>query len=271
MNTRASNTPSPGNDRGDSRSPSPENWAFATTTFHARPCHVRVSCSTVNLDAFVFNTALGAANAVAQPAEFALVPPLAGNRIQEVNGHVETARYVGFGLGPLLVDSHEGLVEDSAHVEAVGGAGGVREALLTRDIKNLVGRAGRAGAGAAAPGAARAGRTLGVIDTSTMPRGERLWWLVVENRTTDLCRDDPGHEVTVIVDTTVRALTEAIERVPERLRMVLGLVYIEGLTYSEVGGLLKVSEPRVCQLHSEALKHLRREMGVGTEKAESRA
>jgi DNA-binding HxlR family transcriptional regulator len=40
------------------------------------------------------------------------------------------------------------------------------------------------------------------------PRGERLWWLVVENRTTDLCRDDPGHEVTVIVDATVRALTK---------------------------------------------------------------
>lgn len=40
------------------------------------------------------------------------------------------------------------------------------------------------------------------------PRSERLWWLVVENRTTDLCRDDPGHEVTVVVESTVRALTE---------------------------------------------------------------
>jgi DNA-binding HxlR family transcriptional regulator len=40
------------------------------------------------------------------------------------------------------------------------------------------------------------------------PRGEKLWWLVVENRTTDLCRDDPGHEVSVVVDSTVRALTE---------------------------------------------------------------
>ena len=49
---------------------------------------------------------------------------------------------------------------------------------------------------------------------------------------------------------------------PDRLRTVLGLVYLEGLTYSEIGGLLQVSEPRVCQLHSEALKHLRREMGV---------
>jgi DNA-binding HxlR family transcriptional regulator len=40
------------------------------------------------------------------------------------------------------------------------------------------------------------------------PRGEKQWWLVVENRTTDLCRDDPGHEVTVVVESTVRALTE---------------------------------------------------------------
>jgi DNA-binding HxlR family transcriptional regulator len=40
------------------------------------------------------------------------------------------------------------------------------------------------------------------------PRGERQWWLVVENRTADLCRDDPGHELDVIVESTVRALTD---------------------------------------------------------------
>jgi len=37
---------------------------------------------------------------------------------------------------------------------------------------------------------------------------ERRWWLVVENGETDLCRDDPGHELTLIVEATVRALTE---------------------------------------------------------------
>jgi Major Facilitator Superfamily len=45
---------------------------------------------------------LGVVFAVSQPAEFALVPPLAGRRIQEANGHVETARYIGFGIGPVL-------------------------------------------------------------------------------------------------------------------------------------------------------------------------
>jgi predicted MFS family arabinose efflux permease len=46
---------------------------------------------------------LGAIFAISQPAEFALVPLLAGtDRAQEANGHVETARYIGFGLGPLV-------------------------------------------------------------------------------------------------------------------------------------------------------------------------
>jgi DNA-binding HxlR family transcriptional regulator len=38
--------------------------------------------------------------------------------------------------------------------------------------------------------------------------GEGCWWLVVENREVDLCRDDPGRDLTLVVDATVRALTE---------------------------------------------------------------
>jgi hypothetical protein len=45
---------------------------------------------------------LGLVFAVSQPTEFALVPPLAEGRIQEANGAVETARYLGFGVGPVL-------------------------------------------------------------------------------------------------------------------------------------------------------------------------
>lgn len=50
----------------------------------------------------VLTAALGVVFALMSPAEFALVPPLAGDRIQEANGHVETARYIGFGVGPAL-------------------------------------------------------------------------------------------------------------------------------------------------------------------------
>jgi hypothetical protein len=45
---------------------------------------------------------LGLVFAVSQPTEFALVPPLAEGRIQEANGTIETARYLGFGVGPVL-------------------------------------------------------------------------------------------------------------------------------------------------------------------------
>jgi len=51
----------------------------------------------------VLTAALGVVFATSQPTEFSLVPPLAGDdRIQEANGHIETARYLGFGIGPLL-------------------------------------------------------------------------------------------------------------------------------------------------------------------------
>jgi len=46
---------------------------------------------------------LGVGFAVAQPAEFALVPRVAGEaRIAVANARVETARYAGFAVGPLL-------------------------------------------------------------------------------------------------------------------------------------------------------------------------
>ncbi|HEX4746793.1 MAG TPA: MFS transporter [Gaiellaceae bacterium] len=46
---------------------------------------------------------LGIGFAVAQPAEFALVPRVAGEaRLAIANGRVETARYVGFTVGPLV-------------------------------------------------------------------------------------------------------------------------------------------------------------------------
>jgi Na+/melibiose symporter-like transporter len=51
----------------------------------------------------VLTALLGVVFAISSPAEFSLVPLLSGgDRIQEANGHIETARYIGFGVGPLL-------------------------------------------------------------------------------------------------------------------------------------------------------------------------
>jgi len=51
----------------------------------------------------VLTIVLGTANAVSQPAEFALIPAVVPkNRIAIANGQVETARFIGAAAGPLL-------------------------------------------------------------------------------------------------------------------------------------------------------------------------
>ena len=52
-------------------------------------------------------------------------------------------------------------------------------------------------------------------------------------------------------------LADAINRMPERERLVLTLYYYEGLTLSEIGEVLGVTESRVCQIHTKAILQLR--------------
>jgi len=53
------------------------------------------------------------------------------------------------------------------------------------------------------------------------------------------------------------ALARGVEGLPERMQLVLSLHYVEGLTYREIAKILAVSEPRVCQIHGEAIDKLR--------------
>lgn len=55
-------------------------------------------------------------------------------------------------------------------------------------------------------------------------------------------------------------LVKAIEDLPEREKMVMGLYYEEELNLREIGEILGVSESRVCQLHSQAVARLRSRM-----------
>lgn len=55
-------------------------------------------------------------------------------------------------------------------------------------------------------------------------------------------------------------LSRAIGELSERLQLLLSLHYVEGLTYREVAEVLEVSEPRVCQLHGQALQQLRQRL-----------
>jgi RNA polymerase sigma factor for flagellar operon FliA len=52
-------------------------------------------------------------------------------------------------------------------------------------------------------------------------------------------------------------LVQAINKLEEKDRLVLALYYQEELTLKEIGKIIDVSESRVCQLHSRAIKRLK--------------
>lgn len=58
-----------------------------------------------------------------------------------------------------------------------------------------------------------------------------------------------------------KALTEAIDGMPEREKLVLSLYYNDELNLREIGAVLDVSESRVCQIHGQALLRLKSRLG----------
>ncbi len=53
------------------------------------------------------------------------------------------------------------------------------------------------------------------------------------------------------------ALAEAIDDLAEKERLIVTLYYHEGLKLKEIGKLLKVTESRICQIHSQAISKLK--------------
>ena len=84
----------------------------------------------------------------------------------------------------------------------------------------------------------------------------------------DLVPDPRGTnpEAAFQAEETRRILADAINRLPDRERLVLTLYYYEGLTLAEIGEVLGVTESRVSQIHTKSVLHLRSRMsaaGVG--------
>ncbi|ATE59395.1 RNA polymerase sigma factor FliA [Thauera sinica] len=74
-----------------------------------------------------------------------------------------------------------------------------------------------------------------------------------------------ANPLVILEDADMRAnLVRAIDDLPEREKLVMGLYYDEELNLREIGEVLGVTESRVCQLHSQAVARLRaRVLGVG--------
>lgn len=58
-------------------------------------------------------------------------------------------------------------------------------------------------------------------------------------------------------------LREAVAKLPERERTVLGLYYYEGLTLAQIGEIIGVTESRICQIHTRAVLQLRGRLSAG--------
>ena len=52
-------------------------------------------------------------------------------------------------------------------------------------------------------------------------------------------------------------LVTALNDMPDRLRLVMSLYYYNELNFKEIGRVLDLTESRISQLHSEAVKYLR--------------
>lgn len=75
---------------------------------------------------------------------------------------------------------------------------------------------------------------------------------------------DPGGvspEAAFQQEETRRGLVDAINRLPDRDRLVVTLYYYEGMTLSEIGEVLGVTESRVCQIHAKTMMSLRNRLG----------
>lgn len=74
----------------------------------------------------------------------------------------------------------------------------------------------------------------------------------------DIVSDESTNTVAEVeVKEMQRTLGIAIERLPDREKLIIALYYYEGLTFKEIGKILGVSESRVYQLHTQAVLRLR--------------
>ncbi|MEY8395320.1 FliA/WhiG family RNA polymerase sigma factor [Lachnospiraceae bacterium 45-P1] len=56
---------------------------------------------------------------------------------------------------------------------------------------------------------------------------------------------------------TVKTLIEAVDKLKEKEKLVISLYYVEELSMTQVAQILNVSEPRISQIHSEAIRKLK--------------
>jgi RNA polymerase sigma factor for flagellar operon FliA len=72
------------------------------------------------------------------------------------------------------------------------------------------------------------------------------------------CIDEQSDPLKALMNSGFReAVIRAIEALPEREKILMGLYYEQEMNLKEIGAVMGVSESRVCQLHSQAIARMR--------------
>ena len=72
------------------------------------------------------------------------------------------------------------------------------------------------------------------------------------------CADNSSDPLSALIDQGFRAaIVSAINALPDRDKIMMGLYYEQELNLKEIGAVLGVSESRVSQLHSQAIARIR--------------
>jgi RNA polymerase sigma factor for flagellar operon FliA len=70
--------------------------------------------------------------------------------------------------------------------------------------------------------------------------------------------DEDSNPLALLQDRKMRAaLVDAIKQLPEREQYVMSMYYEHDMNLKEIAAVLKVTESRVCQLHSQSIARLR--------------
>jgi len=97
--------------------------------------------------------------------------------------------------------------------------------------------------------------SLVALDELMMTGGEKGDKLSLIDTLEDTSSDDP---VALFESEEMKhILAQAINRLSEREKIVVTLYYYEGMTLSEIGQVLGVTESRICQMHTKAVMQLR--------------
>ena len=102
--------------------------------------------------------------------------------------------------------------------------------------------------------------SLVALDELWTVSGDRPDKISLADTVEDVKVKDPSQ--TFEIEEMKDMIADAINRLPERERIIVTLYYYEGLTMREIGEVLGVTESRVCQMHTKAILRLRARLGA---------